>query len=179
MKKQRFLKEVLSTSIYLLCVLIFTIIIVKYVCQRTQVVGISMQDTLMDKDNILVEKITYRFEDPGRFDVVVFPHKYLKRTNLIKRIIGLPGETVYIDQAGNIYINDVLLEEHYGNEVIEDAGCAAVPITLKEDEYFLMGDNRNDSIDSREAEVGIIRRQDIIGRAWFKFWPINDMHVVQ
>ena len=91
----------------------------------------------------------------------------------IKRIIGLPGETVQIDENGNIYINGELLEENYGAETIQNPGRAAKPITLGDDEYFVMGDNRNNSKDSRSEEVGNVKRSQIIGRAWLRIWPLN------
>lgn len=173
------LKEALKTSVYLLLVLIVALLIVTFVGQRTVVDGDSMNDTLTDKDNLIVDKLTYRFHDPQRFDVIVFPYKYTKRTYYIKRIIGLPGETVYINEKGDIYINDELLEEHYGIEVIKDAGRASEPITLGDDEYFVMGDNRNNSSDSRFESVGNVKREDIIGRAWLRIFPFNKIGFVQ
>ena len=143
------LKEILSTSLYLLCVLIVCFLVIKFVGQRTRVDGSSMEPTLSDGDNLIVDKISYRFNDPQRFDIIVFPYEYESNTYYIKRIIGLPGETVRIDDAGNIYINGEVLEENYGKEVIQRAGLATNPITLADDEYFVMGDNRNNSVDSR------------------------------
>lgn len=174
MKRNRFLKDILSTSIYILIVLLFTIFLVKYVCQRTEVVGPSMEDTLYDKDNVIVDKISYRFSEPKRYDIIFFPYQYDKSTQFVKRIIGLPGEKVYIDDKGNIFINDNLLYEKYGKEVIEDPGVAINPITLAEDEYFVLGDNRNNSKDSRFEDVGFIKRKDIVGKAWILIWPLNE-----
>ena len=105
------LKEILSTSIYLLMVLALTFLVVTYVGQRTKVSGSSMEPTLNDGDNLIVDKISYRFAEPERFDIIVFPFRYEERTYYIKRIIGLPGETVYIDDNGNIYIDGEILEE--------------------------------------------------------------------
>ena len=133
------MKEILSTSIYLLVVLCAAYLIITYVGQRTQVSGSSMETTLSDGDNLLVDKITYRFSEPKRFDIIVFPFQYDTDTYYIKRIIGMPGETVQIDYDGNIYINGSLLEESYGREVIQNPGRAAEPITLGKDEYFVMG----------------------------------------
>lgn len=173
------LKEILSTSIYLLVVLCAAYLIITYVGQRTQVSGSSMETTLSDGDNLLVDKITYRFSDPKRFDIIVFPFQYDTDTYYIKRIIGMPGETVQIDYDGNIYINGSLLEESYGREVIQNPGRAAEPITLGEDEYFVMGDNRNNSSDSRDPSVGNIHRKDIIGRAWVRIWPFSKFGVLK
>lgn len=167
------LKEILKTSIYFLVLLLVALFIVTFIGQRTVVDGRSMENTLSDKDNLIVDKITYRFKDPQRFDVIVFPYQKGSRNYFIKRIIGLPGETVYIDEDGNIFIDDVLLSEDYGKETIKDPGIAANPIVLGDDEYFVMGDNRNDSFDSRFYEVGNIKRKDIIGRAWMRVFPLK------
>ena len=179
MTTREVLKEVLSTSIYLLCVLIFTFLLVKYVCQRTEVIGDSMQTTLYDGDNLMVDKISYRFKDPERFDIIVFPYEYGERTYFIKRIIGLPGETVKIDQYGIIYINDKALVESYGKEVIRDPGITINSITLGEDEFFVLGDNRNNSKDSRDPSVGTIEKDRILGKAWLQIWPLNKIHFVK
>ena len=173
------LKEILSTSIYLLVVLCAAYLIITYVGQRTQVSGSSMETTLSDGDNLLVDKITYRFSDPKRFDIIVFPFQYDTDTYYIKRIIGMPGETVQIDYDGNIYIDGEILGESYGREVIQNPGRAAEPITLGEDEYFVMGDNRNNSSDSRDPSVGNIHRKDIIGRAWVRIWPFSKFGVLK
>ena len=170
------MNEMISTLLYLLLVLCLTWIVITFVGQRTEVDGASMEMTLMDGDNLIVDKISYRFHDPARFDIIVFPFQYKENTYYIKRIIGLPGETVQIDEKGNIYINGEILQENYGKEVIkpENVGIAAEPITLGEDEYFVMGDNRNNSSDSRTEVVGNIHRKDIIGRAWLRIWPLSE-----
>ena len=172
------LKEILSTSVYLLVVLLATYIIVNFVGQRTEVVGSSMENTLSDGDNLIVDKITYRFRDPERYDIIVFPFQYEKNTFYIKRIIGLPGETVKIDSDGVIYINGKELTEYYGREIIADPGIASDEITLGSDEYFVMGDNRNNSTDSRNSIVGNIRKKDILGRAWLRIWQLHEFELL-
>jgi len=169
--KKSILREILSTGLYLLCILVITYLIITFVGQRTEVKGSSMYTTLSDGDNLIVDKISYRFTDPKRFDIIVFPFQYEKNTYYIKRIIGLPGETVRIDKDGKIYINDKVLQETYGREVIRDPGRAINPITLGSDEYFVMGDNRNNSTDSRTELVGNIKRENIIGKAWVRIYP--------
>lgn len=176
---KKMVKELLDTSIYLLVVLILTYLVITFVGQRTEVSGSSMEATLSDHDNLIVDKITYRFSDPKRFDIIVFPYRYEEDTYYIKRIIGMPGETVQIDGEGNIYIDGELLEEDYGMETIESPGRAYEPITLEEDEYFVMGDNRNNSSDSREPSVGNIRRGNIVGRAWIRIWPLNKFGILK
>ena len=129
-----------------------------------------METTLSDGDHLIVDKISYRFREPQRYEIVVFPYRYEKNTYYIKRIIGLPGETVQIVD-GYIYINGKQLDEHYGNEIIEEAGMAAEPVTLGEDEYFVMGDNRNNSNDAREWETHYVSRDEVLGKAWFRYYP--------
>ncbi len=103
---KKVLKEILSTSLYLLIVLCLTYVVIHFVGQRTQVIGGSMETTLSENDNLIVDKLTYRFREPKRFDIIVFPFQHEEDTYYIKRIIGLPGETIYIDEEGNIYIED-------------------------------------------------------------------------
>ncbi len=178
---KKLLKELLSTGLYLLIVLCLTYLVIAFVGQRTEVNGASMEPTLSDEDNLIVDKITYRFHDPERFDIIVFPYKFKEKTYFIKRIIGLPGETVQIDAEGNIYIDGEILNESYGREVIQadHIGLAGEPITLGEDEYFVLGDNRNNSTDSRVAQVGNIKRDDIIGRAWLRVWPFDKFGILK
>ncbi len=172
-KKMNLGREILSWAVYLLIVVALTYFILHFVGQRTMVDGMSMYPTLEDGDNLIVEKLSYRFGDPQRFDIIVFP--YDDHTYYIKRIIGLPGETVQIDEEGTIYIDGEVLEEDYGAEVISNPGRAAEPVQLGEDEYFVMGDNRNNSKDSRTQEVGNIHREDIVGRAWVRIWPLDEI----
>ena len=165
------MKEMISTLLYLLVVLCLTWLVIHFVGQRTEVEGASMEPTLSNGDNLIVDKLSYRFHDPERFDIIVFPYQYSEDTYYIKRVIGLPGETIYIDDGGNIYINDQLLVESYGREVIMDAGRAAEEITLGEDEYFVMGDNRNNSSDARFWENTYVTEDKIIAKAVIKYWP--------
>ena len=178
---KKVLREILNTSLYLLGVLCLVYLVIHFVGQRTQVQGHSMEPTLSTEDNLIVDKLSYRFHDPERFDIIVFPFLEEEETFYIKRIIGLPGETVQIDEQGNIYINGELLQENYGREIIapENVGIAINPIVLGEDEYFVMGDNRNNSIDSRKEIVGNIKREDIIGRAWVRIWPLAKFGILK
>lgn len=172
-------KEICSTLIYILIVLAATWLVITFVGQRTQVKGSSMEPTLSDNDNLIVDKLSYRFNDPQRFDIIVFPFQYEENTFYIKRIIGMPGETVYIDEAGTIFINGEELKENYGREVMLSPGRAGESITLGADEYFVLGDNRNNSSDSRDPSVGNIHRDKIIGKAWVRIWPFNKFGVLR
>lgn len=172
------IKELISWLIYIAIIIGLTYLIITFVGQRTMVSGSSMETTLSDGDQLIVDKISYRFRDPKRYDIVVFPYKYEKNTYYIKRIIGLPGETVQIID-GYVYINGKELDEHYGKEVMEEAGIAEEPITLGDDEYFVLGDNRNNSQDSRAANVGVLHREDLLGRAWVRIWPLDRFGVIR
>lgn len=178
-KETNMLKETISFAIYIGIVFLLTYLVIHYVGQRTQVSGSSMEATLSDGDNLIVDKITYRFHDPERFDIIVFPYKYEKNTFYIKRIIGLPGETVQIDDEGDIYIDGEVLEESYGREVMLNPGEAEDPVKLEEDEYFVLGDNRNASSDSRDPSVGKILGEDIVGRAWLRIYPFNKVGFIK
>lgn len=172
------IRELFGWIIFIVIVVVVSYLVVTFVGQRTQVSGESMETTLSDGDHLIVDKISYRFRDPKRYDIVVFPYRYEKNTYYIKRLIGLPGETVQIVD-GYVYIDGVQLGEHYGNALINDPGLAAEPVTLGEDEYFVLGDNRNNSQDSRSANVGVIRRDELLGRAWVRIWPLNKFGVIK
>ena len=156
--------------------LLLSLLITKFVAHHTAVDGSSMSDTLSDGDQLIVQQVSYYFHDPERFDIVVFPIS--TEDNYIKRVIGLPGETVQIID-GQVYINGkVLADDRYGLERIQDPGMAADIIYLKNNEYFVLGDNRNASVDSRFPEVGVIKRQDIKAKAWLRFYPFGDFGFV-
>ncbi len=171
------IKELAGWLLYIVLIIAFTWFVVTFVGQRTEVSGSSMETTLSDKDQLIVDKMTYRFRDPKRYDIVVFPYQYQDNTYYIKRIIGLPGETVQI-LSGMVYIDGMRLDEHYGNEMMENPGIAEEPLTLDENEYFVLGDNRNNSSDSRASDVGLIHRKDLIGRAWVRVWPLSQIGVI-
>ncbi len=166
-------KDILSMLGYVVIVFLLTFVIVHYVGQRTRVSGSSMENTLSNGDNLIVDKLSYRFSDPERFDVIIFPYQYEEDTYYIKRIIGLPHETIQITLDGTIYVDGEILDEDYGLETIVDPGMAIDPIVLGDDEYFVLGDNRNNSSDSRFSGVGKVKREDIIGRAWIRIYPFN------
>ncbi len=158
--------------LYILIVFAASWFIVTFVGQRTVVDGDSMNNTLENGDNLVVDKLSYRFSDIDRFDIVVFRYHNDKKLFYIKRVIGLPGETVQII-GDDIYINGEVLEEDYGKEAMLSAGCASEPITLGEDEYFVLGDNRNDSSDSRDPSVGNVQSEWIVGRAFLRITPLK------
>ena len=177
-KAGSFMKEAVSFLIWAACVLLISFLLVHFVIQRCDVGGSSMVPTLTDGDQLLMDKISYRFRDPERFDIIVFPYEYSDNTYFIKRVIGLPGETVQIDTAGTIYINEEPLEEHYGAEVMLYPGLAEEEIHLDDDEYFVLGDNRNVSEDSRYPDVGNIKRERIMGRPFLRIFPFSSFGLI-
>ncbi len=138
--------------------------------EQTEISGQSMMPTLSGGDRVLVNRLAYDLWDPARFDVVVFTREDGK-TN-IKRVIGLPGETVQI-VSGSIFINGERLESDEALSYVALAGLAENPVILDEDEYFLLGDNRDSSEDSRFANIGNVKRSRIRGKVWFRMFPIR------
>ncbi len=169
---------ILGYVVWVGAVVLLAWLLITFVAQRTDVNGTSMVPTLEDGDQLICDKISYRFRDPERFDIIIFPYQYQKNTYFIKRVIGLPGETVRIDYDGNIYINGEILNEKYGLEKMAYPGIAEQEITLGDDEYFVLGDNRNVSEDSRYPDVGLIKRKDIIGRAWLRIYPFSKFGLI-
>ena len=182
-KRKKRLASGLEFVVYVGIAVIITYLVLNFIGQRTVVEGNSMWPTLNDGESLIVDKLTYHFQAPKRFDIIVFPYQENngREVYYIKRIIGLPGETVRIDEEGNIYINDEILEESYGREVIksETMGLARETIVIGEDEYFVLGDNRNNSTDSRSPLVGNLNRKDIIGRAFVRIWPLAKMGMLR
>lgn len=172
-KKSNMAGIVYDLIFYAMLIFICVYIVPNFVLQRTIVDGSSMADTLLNGEQLYVEKLSYRFDALDRFDIIVFyPYGRDNEEYYVKRIIGLPGETVQIIDS-KIYINGEILEENYGKEPIEDPGRAAQPITLADDEYFVMGDNRNVSKDSRTEEVGNVKKENIGGRAILRILPLK------
>lgn len=129
-----------------------------------------MEPTLNDNDHLIVEKISYYQKEPQRFDIVAFSDE--REITYIKRIIGLPGETIQIIN-GYVYINNWRLDDTFGSHIIEDAGLALNKLLLGENEYFVLGDNRNGSVDSRHIEIGTITREQIKGKVFMCLYPFS------
>ena len=163
-------KEILGWLVYIAILLAAVYVLITYVGQRTEVSGHSMEPTLQHGDNLIVDKISYRFREPERYEIIVFPYQYKENTYYIKRIIGLPGETVDIVD-GKVYINgsDEPLDEPYIREpmIPEEPMHFEVP----ENCYFMMGDNRNYSMDARRWENTYVKRDKIIAKVLFRYFP--------
>lgn len=169
-QKSAVLSELKRFLCYVVVVAGGMLLIITFVVQRADVYGRSMEPTLKDGDILLVDKLSYRFSAPRRYDIIVFSYRYQEGRYYTKRIIGLPGETVQI-QDGTVLVNGEPLKDDILSEPIEKARRASEPVVLGEDEYFVLGDNRNFSSDSRDTDVGNVKRRDIIGRIWLKVWP--------
>ncbi len=141
---------------------------------NTKIVGHSMNDTLKDGDVVLINSIAYDFSKPKRYDVIVFEPKVANVSQYyVKRVIGLPGETVQI-KDGKVYIDGEILKDDVIDIEIYNAGVAAEPIRLGQNQYFVLGDNRNNSDDSRFSNVGLVSSDSIIGKLWLIVYPFSD-----
>lgn len=171
---QRMLKDIMellvggAVAVFLAFVLVFS------VGMRTSVIGDSMEPALHNGQEILMNRILYRISTPRRGDVVVFLPNGNQNTHFyVKRVVGLPGETVQI-RDGSVYIDGVLLEENELFDKIADPGIAQNELLLASDEFFVLGDNRNSSEDSRSGNIGAVKKNDIVGKAWFHMAAQND-----
>lgn len=140
--------------------------------QNYQVDGPSMTPTLLNSQYILVNKADYYLHTPQRGDVIVFRYPRDPSRDFVKRVIGIPGDTVRITNSGIVSVDGVRLSEPYTNDLTNYYGPESW--TLKAGEYFVLGDNRGDSSDSRDW--GAVPRTDIIGKAEFVYWPLSDIH---
>lgn len=174
-KKTFWKKEIFVDIMMVIFVVAAAMLIEKVIIMPTRVVGTSMYPTLNDSDFLVINRLSYVAKDPERFDIVVFEEESESEDEyLIKRVIGLPGETVFI--SGNkIYIDGRILEEYYWYEDNFDEKDAHAPVTLGEDEFFVMGDNRNVSVDSRSNRIGVVKKEQMIGKAVFRILPLNDI----
>lgn len=164
-------------KIAVVCLLAF--VSVWYFGQKVSTVGDSMKPILRNGDVVLVNRIVYNASRPKRGDIIVFKPKGNENSHYyIKRIIGLPGETVEIIE-NHVYINGEKLKEDYKTTDINDVGIVSEKMQLASDEYFVLGDDRENSEDSRNADVGNVKRSYIYGKAWFIVSPKKDFGFVR
>lgn len=167
------IKEVIVWLAEIALVLAIAFVFVYYICLRTSVVGQSMSPTLESREEILINRFIYLVTNPKPGDIIVFlPNGNEKSHYYVKRVIGGPGDTVQIT-GGEIYVNGEQLEETEDMASILDAGLAEEEILLAEDEFFVLGDNPNNSEDSRYANIGNVKKEHIIGKAWFRVSPYS------
>ena len=178
-KKKRktggFIRSFFELGLFILAVLLIALLLSRFVVERVQVRNHSMEHTLEPGDSVLIDKISYRFRDPKRFDIIVFRQKG-QSDELIKRVIGLPHETVQIKE-GIIYINGEKIDDVKGLDAPEYAGIASNPIDLSVGEYFVIGDNREESIDSRYDTIGTVTSTRITGRMFMRILPFGKIKI--
>lgn len=168
--KKTVFKEIISWAKTILAALIFAYLITTFIIVNAQVPSGSMKDTINEGDRLVANRLSYLFSDPQRFDIVVFKFPDNEDLYYIKRIIGLPGETVEI-KDGKVYIDgsEESLDDSFIKEpmYVEADAVYEVP----EDSYFMLGDNRNNSADSRKWVNKYVKRNKILGKAIFKYYP--------
>ena len=170
----KIVKEVLLWILQIALTILLAFTFVYFIGLRTSAVGQSMAETLYNGDNVLVNRFVYAVSNPKPNDIIVFKPNGNEKSHLyIKRVIGIPGDTVQIVK-GVVYVNGEVFDEAVSVSSIEEAGIANEPITLEDDEYFVLGDNRNNSEDSRFANIGNVRKEYIIGKVWFRIVSWNE-----
>lgn len=174
-----FIQKILIWIFKIIVICVVAFVLVWYFGQRVSNVGDSMKPVLYNGDRVLVNRIVYNASRPKRNDVIVFkPNGNVNSHYYIKRIIGLPGETIEI-KNGEIYINDKKISEKIKTTEIEDAGIAAEPFKIGGNEYFVLGDNRKSSEDSRMADIGTVEKDEIYGKAWLIISPSKNFGFVK
>ena len=165
------IRELLWDTIKLVAVIFVILFLMIYVVSVTQVVGNSMHSTLIDGDVLILSKANYRFFDIKRGDIISLDYEDTKY--LIKRVIGLPGDTIEI-KDNILYINGEVYEENYLDKGLEYPDFSLSDLgydTIPEDMYLVLGDNRENSLDSRE--IGLISKDSVNGKIVLRIWPIN------
>ncbi len=172
-------KEVFTWAWEIAIAVLVTLVFMYFFGFHTNVVGQSMLETLKDGDGILVNRFVYKIKQPSANDVIVFlPNGNENSHYYVKRVIGVPGDTVQI-KNGAVYVNGKMFEETTDVSAIENAELAAQEIVVGEDEYFVLGDNRNNSEDSRYANIGNVKKEYIEGKAWFVTSPWKDIGLIK
>ncbi len=173
MKRRSVIRNILLWAFEILVVIMFAYVVVYFFGQTRTNIGQSMDVTLSGGDTVLLNTLTYRIGSPKRGDVLSFkPNGSTTAYSSIKRVIGLPGETIQI-KDGMIYIDGEVYLEQKSYPAITNPGMAADEIKLGDKEYFVLGDNRNNSEDSRFADVGIVKSDYIEGKVWFVLSPAD------
>ena len=174
----KIVKEVLIWMFEIVMAVLLAFTFVYFVGLRTSAVGQSMAETIYNGEHVLINRFVYVISDPKPNDIVVFKPNGNEKLHLyIKRVIAGPGDEVQIIK-GVVYVNGEVFKEAINVASIEEAGLAAEPIKLLEDEYFVLGDNRNNSEDSRFANIGNVKKEHIIGKVWFRIVSWNEFNTL-
>ncbi len=168
MKRSQLARDIVE--ILVITVLIF--VVVRFVIQSYHIDGPSMQPGLTTNEYVMVNKVVYLFHPPERGDVIVFHYPHDVTQDYIKRVIGLPGDTLEIDNT-HVWVNGVLLKEVY---ISTPYNQQSMKVVVPPDQYFVMGDNRQDSSDSRSW--GFVPRDYIVGKGAVVFWPLSQLHFI-
>lgn len=159
--------EIMTTLVGIVIAVFLAFVLVYFVGIRTSVIGVSMEPTLYNGQEVLINRFAYKLANPDIGDVVVFlPNGNENAHYYVKRVVACPGDTVWVHE-GYLYVNGEVVEDDT-YDLIADSGIAENEIKLGTDEYFVMGDNCNSSEDSRSANIGPVQREHIVGEAWFK-----------
>lgn len=172
-KKTDWKKEIRDWVLMILVAIILATLVNTQLVVNAQIPSGSMENTIMTGDRVIGSRLVYKTKDPERFDIIVFHYPDNEEELFIKRIIGLPGETVNIID-GKVYIDDSTepLDDSF---IAEEMKGSFGPYTVPEDCYFVMGDNRNNSHDSRFWDNPYVSRDKILGKAYFRYWPLTKM----
>ena len=164
----------------LVIAVVLALFIITFIAQSFLVEGSSMEPSLHHGQRLMVEKISYRIGEPNRGEIVVFKYPSDRRRKFIKRIIGLPGAEIMI-RNGLLYLNGIRMDEDYINGPTYGTYSAPTfgPVVVPEDSYFVLGDNRRNSDDSRYPDVGFVPKKDLVGKALFVYWPLTQLELLR
>ncbi|MDD6796905.1 MAG: signal peptidase I [Clostridia bacterium] len=159
-----------ADTVLVICV---AYMLMSLICTRAHIIGNSMNSLLQNGQTVLINKLPYAFSSPKRFDIIAFEAAGVNSSRVyVKRVIGLPGETVQI-KDGKVFINGKQLENDVVTDDILTPGLVSDPVILGFDEYFVLGDNRNNSEDSRFSNIAMVKEENIIGSVWAIISPIR------
>lgn len=182
-KENTKLLNITKYAVDLIIALCAAFVLVNFTCDKTTISGNSMHNqtgsTLENGDVVLISELKYAFSKPKRYDIIAFKRPNVTSSKIyIKRVIGLPGETIQI-KDGKVYINNSQLEDDLISDNILSAGIVATELSLGEDEYFVLGDNRNNSEDSRFSNIGTVKEKDILGVPWLIVSPVKHFKLIK
>lgn len=176
--KNKILKETLSWIFTFLSAFLIVLLVQRFVFKNATVNGVSMEPTLHHNENVIIQRFSYFFSEPNYNDIIAFPYKMDTKQHFIKRIIGKPNDIIdFKDQK--FYLNGEEVQDIFESEYITAFGDIEFPITIPKDCYFVLGDNRNRSKDSRYSEVGLINKKDILGKISLRIWPLNKFGIIK